>query len=170
MTPPILATARLRLRPRSLDDLDANLAMDLDPEVVRYVWGEPPEATAHRAELAVRIASGWPDEGGIWAVEWKDRPGFLGWTGLFPLDGGEEIEIGYRFVRAAWGMGLATEAGSAVMAHGFECRGLARIVAVADPDNHASHRVLRKLGLQPCGRGWHYGRELCVFRKDRQRG
>ena len=34
--PPYLATARLRLRPRRHDDIDAILEMDLDPEVYRY--------------------------------------------------------------------------------------------------------------------------------------
>jgi RimJ/RimL family protein N-acetyltransferase len=163
MSLPVLATARLRLRPRTLDDLDANLAMDLDPEVARFIWPEPPEPLAHRAALVARIAAGWPEVGGIWVVEWRHEPGLLGWCGLFPLDGADEIEIGYRYVRAAWGQGVATEAARAVLAHGFHELRLPRIVGVTDPANHASKRVLAKLGMRPIGRGRHYGRELDRF-------
>jgi RimJ/RimL family protein N-acetyltransferase len=167
MSLPVLTTARLRLRPRTLDDLDANLAMDLDAAVTRFIWSEPPEPVAHRAALAERIASGWPDVGGIWVVEWRSPQGLLGWCGLFPLDGADEIEIGYRYVRAAWGQGVATEAARAVLAHGFDTLRLPRIVGVTDPDNHASKRVLAKLGMAPIGRGRHYGRELDRFALER---
>jgi RimJ/RimL family protein N-acetyltransferase len=36
--PPELVTQRLRLRPQTPDDVEANLAMDLDPEVHRYMF------------------------------------------------------------------------------------------------------------------------------------
>ena len=86
--------------------------MDFDPEVHRFIYGDsPPERREHRARLRARIASGWPPEGGIWVVEWQNAPGFLGWCGLFPLEGAGPIEIGYRYVRSAWGQGVATELG-----------------------------------------------------------
>jgi RimJ/RimL family protein N-acetyltransferase len=50
----MLATPRLRLRARTLDDLDAILAMDADPEVRRFMGG-PPHAEAHRAEVHANI-------------------------------------------------------------------------------------------------------------------
>ncbi|MFW5833651.1 MAG: GNAT family N-acetyltransferase [Pseudomonadota bacterium] len=163
MSLPVLQTPRLRLRPRTPDDLDANLAMDLDPEVTHFIWPEPPDPAAHRAVLAARIASGWPEVGAVWVVEWREAPGLLGWCGLFPLDGTDEIELGYRYVRKVWGQGVATEAGRAVLAHGFGSMGLERIVGVTDPANHASKRVLAKLGMLPAGRGRYYGRELDRF-------
>ena len=104
MPPDVLTTERLRLRPRTMADLDACVAMDLDPEVHRFIYGDnPPERREHRAHLRARIASGWPAVGGIWVVEWQLAPGFLGWCGLFPLEGAGPIEIGYRYVRSAWG-------------------------------------------------------------------
>ena len=126
--------------------------MDLDPEVHRFIYGDrPPEPEWHRRHLRARIASGWPPEGGIWAVEWRDAPGFLGWCGLFPLEASGVIEIGYRYLRAAWGQGIATEAARAVLAHGFCELGFDPIVAVTDPDNLASQRVLEKIGLERRG-------------------
>ena len=69
----VLITERLRLRERTIADLEACVAMDLDPEVHRFIYGNrPPERRQHRAQLGARIASGWPPQGGIWVVEWRD--------------------------------------------------------------------------------------------------
>ena len=160
----VLTTERLRLRPRTMADLEACVAMDLDPEVHRFIYGDsPPERREHRAHLRARIASGWPAVGGIWVVEWQHAPGFLGWCGLFPLEGAGPIEIGYRYVRSAWGQGVATEAGRAVLDHGFRRLGFDRIVAVTHPANLASQHVLEKLGLKPCGAAFHYEQSLSFF-------
>lgn len=165
--PALLCTERLRLRPRTLDDLEANLAMDLDPRVHRYIFAKAPDPEAWRARLAAQIATGWPPTGGIWVVERRDAPGFLGWCGLFPLGHCGLIEIGYRYVAAAWGQGIASEAAAAVLDHGFRQLGLDPTVAVTHPDNLASQRVLQKIGLQPSGEAFFYGQWLPFFRLRR---
>lgn len=160
-----LETIRLILRPREIADLDANLAMDLAPDVHRYIYGDtPPDRVSHRRQLHVQIIKGWPPVGGRWVVERKGRPGFLGWCGLIPLEKSGMIEIGYRYVRAAWGRGIATEAARTVLAHGFRELKIDPIVAVAHPGNTASHRVLEKIGLKRAGTAFHYGRDLAFFR------
>jgi RimJ/RimL family protein N-acetyltransferase len=120
----VLTTERLHLRPRTLADLDACVALDLDPEVHRFIYGDcPPERGEHKAHLRGCIASGWPAVGGTWVVEWQHAPGFLGWCGLFPLEDTGPIEIGYRHVRSALEPGIATEAARAVLEHGFRALG-----------------------------------------------
>lgn len=159
-----LETSRLRLRPRRVADLEANLAMDLNPAVHRYIFiHAPPEPAAQRAELTRKIHTRWPLRGGLWVVEWRDAPGFLGWCGVFPLEGSGPIEIGYRYVPEAWGRGVATEAARAVLDHGFRTLRFDPIVAVAHPDNLASRHVLEKIGLQPAGHASHYGAELAFY-------
>jgi RimJ/RimL family protein N-acetyltransferase len=164
----VLTTERLRLRPRTIADLEPCVAMDLDPQVHRFIFGDcPPDPLEHRERLRARIASGWPAEGGIWVVEWRHTSGFLGWCGLFPLEGSGLIEIGYRYLRAAWGRGVATEAGSTVLDHGFRALGLDPIVAVAARENTASRRVLEKLGLGYRGLRFHYGFDLPFYELSR---
>lgn len=163
-----LSTPRLRLRPRTMADLDACVAMDLDPEVHRFIYDDgPPDPIEHRAQLRERIASGWPPEGDTWVVEWRHAPGFLGWCGLFPLEETGLIEIGYRYLRRAWGQGIATEAGRAVLDHGFRALGFDPIVAVTDPANFASQHVLEKIGLEARGRAFHYGQWGSFFALSR---
>lgn len=169
MTVPVLETKRLLLSPWGHDQLDATVEMDLDPAVQLSVRGvaDVPDRETRRAELEQRIKDGWPAIGGMWMVEWLDRPGFLGWCGLFPLDNSAFIEIGYRYNRVAWGEGVGTEAARVVLDHGFRVMELDPIVAVTHPANAASQNVLTKIGLRREGTGFHYGSDLPFFRLDR---
>jgi RimJ/RimL family protein N-acetyltransferase len=163
----VLTTPRLHLRPRTMADLDACVAMDLDPEVLRFIYVQAPDPEQHRQHLQARFATGWPPRGGIWAVEWRSTPGFLGWCGLFPLEESGLIEIGYRYARAAWGRGVGTEVARAVLDHGFRDLGIDPIVAVTHPGNRGSQHVLEKIGLKPSGTAWHYGQQLAFYRLSR---
>jgi ribosomal-protein-alanine N-acetyltransferase len=64
---------------------------------------------------------------------------------------GADVEVAYRLARVAWGRGFATEAAGALIAHGLHTLGLPRLVAVTYPENHASQRVLDKLGFERRG-------------------
>ena len=46
--------------------------------------------------------------------------------------------------------------------YGFETAGLERIVAVADPDNTGSWRIMEKCGMSYQSNEQHYGMD-CVF-------
>jgi RimJ/RimL family protein N-acetyltransferase len=63
----------------------------------------------------------------------------IGSAGLQPLDGTDEIEVGYSMIKEYWGKGIGTEAARAWLAHGFNHAGLDRIVAVAHTGT--GHRV-----------------------------
>ncbi len=141
-----LLTPRLRLRGFRDDDLPALVAMNRDPEVMRYIRAVGSEAEEIRKASAL-IADNQDKPLGIWAVEGRDDRRFHGAAMLLPLPQSDDIEVGYRLVKAAWGRGIATEAALRLRDYGFGEIGLEEIVAVADPGNAASHSVLRKLGL-----------------------
>lgn len=167
---PVLTTDRLVLRPRSRDDLDAMAAMDADPEVARFLGGVP-DAVLHRAELETWIDD--PDDTsgmGGWTVRPRDEPGrYLGWIILYPLDGWEgDVEIGWRFVRDAWGHGYATEAARAVMEHAFTGTGLDHVIAILDPGNDRSRRVCEKLGMTTAGMRRAYDTDCALYVMQRQ--
>jgi ribosomal-protein-alanine N-acetyltransferase len=85
------------------------------------------------------------------------------------LEGGPEVEVGYRLARDARGRGYATEAARASLTYGFEQIGLERIVAVAAPANAASRRVMEKAGMTMEGPGRHYGQETVLYSITRRR-
>jgi len=78
--------------------------------------------------------------------ETNELIGFCGLKRLEELN--NEIDIGYRFVRRYWGLGLASESAAALYAHGKTELQLTRIIGLVMPENTGSVRVLEKLGMQ----------------------
>ena len=151
-----LTTGRLVLRPPTLDDLDAWHAIYLDAEEVWY--GAPRSSLdENRAKLERQIAHHEEHGFGMCTVELTGEP--IGAAGLQHLEGGPEIEVGYRFRKEHWGRGYATESARPSIDYGFDEVGLERIVAVALESNAASRRVLEKCGLREIGLVHVYGLE-----------
>lgn len=63
----------------------------------------------------------------------------------------ETVELGYYVGREHWGRGVATEAGSVILAYGIGLVGRSRITSGHFIDNPASGRVLEKLGFRRKG-------------------
>lgn len=147
---PTFRTSRLVVRPRTMADLDACMALDRDPEVTRFIPGPWTEPETHRAFIEKRIRHSYPLGMGYWAVLAQEE--FVGWILLTPLNlHGPEIEIGWRFTRRVWDRGYATEAAQPVLAHALETLRLPEVVADIDPCNRASIRVAQKLGMKAAG-------------------
>jgi RimJ/RimL family protein N-acetyltransferase len=159
---PTLETLRLRLRPLAPTDEADLVALDSDPEVMRYV-GSPagvksPAETRERARMRIREEQrGDYEPLGFWRIEARSDRAFLGVGALIRMpDGGDgpaagDVEVAYRLARSAWGQGIATEAAAALVAHALGPLGLPRVVAVTYPANQASQRVLDKLGFERRG-------------------
>ncbi|MDG2480278.1 MAG: GNAT family N-acetyltransferase [Alphaproteobacteria bacterium] len=166
---PVLSTERLTLRQSAPGDLEAILAMDGDAEVMRYISdGTVPEPEAHRAYVKTRFDEDFGPGLGTWSVFLRAAPdGFLGWVTIRPLPGWEpDIEISWRFARASWGRGYASEAAATLLRHGLETAGLHRIVAVVQAPNTASVRVAEKIGMRAAGRRKAWGAECLLFVAD----
>jgi RimJ/RimL family protein N-acetyltransferase len=123
---------------------------------MRYVGSpagvRPPAEIEERARTRIReTEQGAHDPLGFWRVEGRADGAFHGLAALIRMPTGEDVEVAYRLARSAWGRGLATEAAGALVAHGLGALGLPRLVAVTYPDNHASQRVLDKLGFERRG-------------------
>lgn len=80
-----------------------------------------------------------------------EEDGLVGAVG-FALDlPNGRAELGYWIGVPFWNRGYATEAGKAVLEFGFGALGLNRIDAHYFGDNHASGKVMEKLGMKPEG-------------------
>jgi len=154
--PTTIETSRLRLRPLASSDLPDLIGLDSDSAVMRYVGS--PAGVRPRAEIEERARTriheseeGAHDPLGFWRIEGRSDGVFHGLAALIRMPTGADVELAYRLARTAWGHGIATEAGRALVAHGLGSLGLPRLVAVTYPDNHASQRVLDKLGFERRG-------------------
>ncbi|MET9710285.1 GNAT family N-acetyltransferase [Nocardiopsis alba] len=146
-----LETERLLLRRFTEADVDHLVRLDGDPEVMRFLTGEP----TPRAEIEEKVLPGFLREYelgpvGHWAAIERSTGEFLGWFALEPsADGGaEEVELGYRLKASAWGRGYATEGARALVRKGFDELGVRRVWAETMAVNRASRRVMEKAGLK----------------------
>jgi len=146
---PTLRTARLVLRPLSIEDLDAYAAMQANPEVMRYLGtGE----TRTRGETWAAMAGGlgqWALRGyGSFAVEEAASGQFVGRAGILHPYDWPGPELAYAFDQPFWGLGYAPEACRAVLAWARADAGLGDLVSFIFPANERSKSVVRKLGAE----------------------
>ncbi|MGE8685617.1 MAG: GNAT family N-acetyltransferase [Achromobacter sp.] len=153
-------SASVTLRRLRADDVPMILAMESDPEVMRYSTGVKPATEARRQELLDWLREP-PTDIGHWAVVTQDRS--VGWISLTPLEGTGGIQLAYRLCRAAWGHGYASDAGRQLCAYAWRSLPVDELVAVAWPRNLGSIRVLEKLGFAFRGMEQHYQRETAVY-------
>ncbi|MQS05546.1 GNAT family N-acetyltransferase, partial [Streptomyces alkaliterrae] len=148
-----LETGRLELRAFTEVDAADVLALDGDPEVMRFVnGGRPTTERVVREETLPRLMRRYACWGlpGYWAAREPMGGGFLGWFEFRPVDERESavVELGYRLNRAAWGRGYATEGARALIDRGFEELGVERVTANTMAVNVRSRRVMVKAGLR----------------------
>jgi RimJ/RimL family protein N-acetyltransferase len=84
---------------------------------------------------------------GLYLVELKETGEPLGMCGLIRRSTLNDVDIGYAFLPRYWSKGYAFEAALAMKQYGRDVIGLKRMVAVVDPQNAGSIRLLEKLGM-----------------------
>jgi [ribosomal protein S5]-alanine N-acetyltransferase len=162
-------TERLVLRQMGPDDAEAFFRIQSDPLVTRYTHETPPESV----EQLRGFLANYPDFDtvgyGRWGCYLRATGELIGFSGLKYMAELEATDLGYRLLPKHWGQGLATEAGRASIAHGFESIGLEQIAGFVLPDNMGSVRVLEKVGMERDGTVVIDGLEALRFRIDRER-
>jgi ribosomal-protein-alanine N-acetyltransferase len=178
-----LETDRLFLRPLVESDWDLAVEMFTDPEVMKFVAEVSSEENVAE-EMKAYVRRGAGGRIGVWCVLCRQTDEKLGTAILLPMPIEEddtdwsllqedrypdvEIEVGYILKRSAWGNGYATEACRRLVQFAFEETELDEVVAVTDPDNAVSQRVLRKCGLRDEGLRRAYAHVIPAFRISRQ--
>ncbi|MEH1864899.1 MAG: GNAT family N-acetyltransferase [Nostoc sp.] len=158
---PEIETARLRLRDFNLNDFDDLFRLYSDTEVMKYLSPRTREQT--QLSLSKHIQQWQQHTFGMWAVIHKETDKMIGRCGLNFLENTPEVELGYVFDKSYWNMGIATEASFATLKFGFWEVKLDQIVAIADPENIASVRVIQKLGMKYEKNAWHYGQNVVYY-------
>jgi RimJ/RimL family protein N-acetyltransferase len=145
----VIETERLNLRRLTTDDAEFILELLNDPSFLRFI-GDKGVRTLDDARKY--ILNGPVDMYnrlgfGLYLTELKDGGGPIGICGLIKRDSLEDVDIGFAFLPKFWAKGYAYESAAAVMAYGKNALGLNRIVAVTNPDNRSSIKLLEKLGF-----------------------
>jgi [ribosomal protein S5]-alanine N-acetyltransferase len=145
-----IVTNRLTIRPFTLDD--AGFIMDLvnDPDWLRFIGDK---AVASKEDARRYLTEGpltmYEMHGfGLCAVERTNDGSMIGMCGLVRRAGLEDVDVGYAFLPHGRGQGFAIEAAHAIVDHALTIIGIGRIVAITDPANVASTRVLEAIGMR----------------------
>jgi RimJ/RimL family protein N-acetyltransferase len=147
-----ITTARLLLRPVVASDAGALHAYRSLPEVCRYVPFEPQSLARVQELIATTFATTVLTEEGqavTLAVVERSSGTLLGDVVLFWRSREHRAgEIGYVLHPDHSGRGYATEAADELLRLAFDGLALHRVIARVDARNHASVRVLERLGLR----------------------
>lgn len=146
VTPP--NTQRLRFRRMRPADIELMADMLGDPEVMRFY--PAPKTREQAARWITWNEENYAEHGyGLWIVETIDGE-FVGDCGLTwqEVNGAFKLEVGYHVVTSKQGRGYATEAAIACRDYARDVVGSPELVAIIHPENEASERVARKLGMR----------------------
>lgn len=164
---PALTTQRLVIRPFTPDDLDEAVQV-LDDDI----YGPAPaDARATRERWLAWTVLSYEQLARLYQPPYGDRAvtlratgemiGAVGYTpclhpfgqlGTFmqapPMRHSAEVGLYWAIAPRHRGQGYAAEAGAALVRFAFDELHLQRIVATTEYDNHASQRVMSKLGMR----------------------
>ncbi|MBK7391889.1 MAG: GNAT family N-acetyltransferase [Chloracidobacterium sp.] len=159
----MLETERLIISKITPDDLPWLIQMRAPDAVNRYLGGPAMQnADALTKRLPIYIECHDKYGFGFCTMTLKSTGEMIGTSGLQPLEETGEIEVGYNLAEKYWRQGFGYECAMEWLKYGFETAGLERIVAVADPANTGSWRIMEKCGMKYEKTEKHYGMD-CVY-------
>lgn len=141
-------TKRLILRQWQEADLAHFIALNQDPEVMRFLQTRSEQETISIVKEFMKhlVRYGFT----IYACTLKSNHEFMGFIGLwhrFDMPFSPCVEIGWRLDKKYWGQGFAVEAADKCLEIGFLEFNLDEIVSFCSKINIKSERVMQKIGM-----------------------
>jgi ribosomal-protein-alanine N-acetyltransferase len=148
----VVETARLIGRLPALEHLDEFAALMAEPRVAETMWpgdlGGPRTREQSESWLRNDIAHWRVHDFGVWLAFERSTDTLVGRIGTRAtlIDGAMEVELAWLVHPDHWGQGYAAELAAPARDLAFS-RGLRSVVAITQPTNSASLRVMAKLGM-----------------------
>ena len=144
----ILETERLLIRRLSTDDAPFILQLVNEPSFIQNIGDRGVRSLADAVKyIETGPVTSYVRNGfGLYLVQLKESGESIGMCGLIKRPALDDVDIGYAFLPKFWSKGYAVEAALAVKEQARSL-GLKRLVAITDPANTGSIRVLEKLGF-----------------------
>jgi RimJ/RimL family protein N-acetyltransferase len=146
----VLESRRLVLREFHLDDAEFILKLLNEAAFLRFIGDKGVRSLADaRDYLRKGPLESYRRFGfGLYLASLRADGTPIGMCGLVKREGLADVDVGFALRSLYWSQGYAVEAAAAVLEYGKRRLSLGRIVAIANPDNHASIAVLEKIGLK----------------------
>jgi len=154
----VLDSQRLTYELMSAKDIDCLFLLDQDPAVMQYINGGKPPSMQEKLNVGIprmesyrNVDEGW----GLWKVTIINTSKFIGWILVRPMDyfsdtpQFENLELGWRFNKASWGHGYATEAAESIKSGIINNnKSITKLSATAMEGNTGSINIMLKLGMK----------------------
>jgi ribosomal-protein-alanine N-acetyltransferase len=146
----VLETERLSLRRLTTDDAPFILELLNDPAFLQFIGdkGVRNLEDARQYILQGPMLSYETLGFGLYLVTLKGTDTPIGICGLIKRDALEDVDIGFAFMPDFRSSGYGSESALAVRDYGMNVLGLKRLLAITNPDNVGSIKVLEKIGLK----------------------
>jgi len=146
----LLETERLLLRQLTTEDATFMFELLNDPSFIRNIGDRNIRTIDDACAYIVNgpVKSYEKNGFGLYLVILKETNESIGICGLIRRESLEDVDIGYALLPKFWSKGYAVEAAQATKAYAKDVVGLKRLVAIVDPVNVGSIRVLEKIGLR----------------------
>jgi RimJ/RimL family protein N-acetyltransferase len=149
----LFTTERLRIRLLTLDDAPFIQELVNQPSWLKYI-GERNVRSIADAEgyLTKGPLASYAEHGfGLWGVELIEDGTPIGVSGLLKRPFLDHPDLGFAFLERFQGQRYGIEAVTATAAYARRALGVKALLAVVDPENIGSIRILEKVGLQHRG-------------------
>lgn len=147
---PVLHTARLTLRPLTLDDAENIFLLRSDSEVNKYLAREPAQ-TVDDAGAFIRkiIESSSKNDSVYWAINFTGNCSLIGTICLYGFsDEDDTCEVGYELLPQFHGRGVMMEALQKVIEYAFVSIKVKKIKAFFHRDNQKSKTLLERISFK----------------------
>ena len=146
----VLETERLILRQFNLNDTDFIITLVNSPSWLKFIGDRNIKTTEDAKEYLINgpIKSYQTNGFGLSLVAMNDTGIPIGMCGLIKRDTLENVDIGFAFLDEYTGNGYALEIASSTMNYAKEVLKLEIILAITDPNNISSIKLLNKIGLR----------------------
>lgn len=146
----VLETERLILRQLTNDDAAFILELLNEPSFIQNIGNRNVRTMDDAVSYILHGPLKSYEENGFgsYLAILKETGESIGMCGLIKRGELEDVDIGYALLPKFWAKGYAVEAARAVKEYAKDVIGLKRLVAIVDPANEGSIRVLEKIGLR----------------------
>jgi len=146
----VISTDRLLINRITLDDAGFMLKLMNDKDWIKNI-GDRGIRTIEETEEYIRtrfLKTYNESDFGFYSLILKSDQQIIGIAGLVDREGIDHVDIGYGLLPEFRGKGYAFEATKAIYDYGSEELKLEKIVAIVNPDNPSSIKLLTKLGME----------------------
>ena len=149
---PKLTTENLILRQFEMTDENEVYFLRSSDEVNKFIDRPRANSIEDARKFIEKITNGEYKDAFIWAIELKEKKGFVGSVCLLRFEPeNNSAEVGYEMLPSFQGKGIVQEALKKVLEYGFETLGLDTINAVIHPDNIKSIKLAERFGFVRTG-------------------